>query len=550
MRQARGRAQEVAPPIELGQERPGVSSVILLQWISTILCVLLSAALCACTSVKPVRVATAPAGFRCDPTSQEWLVRPECSNVSPEVAQSYELHFAEFDDQGRPFAKTRRYESTEWQVPSFLHRVRTRVNPQSDAGLAGWRTRPGERISVVVFVHGWKHSARADDGNLRNFRELLYKLDKVEQATGCGRKVVGLYIGWRGSGTWMGDKVETLTTFWSRKLAATHIAQGSIQGLFASLEAIQLEAQNRAAASAPMNDACWQRLNITTVGHSFGGLIAYSALAPSIMREIALSTEEGLLSEGSVSIAKRPQNLTILVNPAVEGIRFAALMEMSRRANPTQYRNPILVSITSKDDIATRRAFPVGRTINTITKSFPPDDSDGRWANLKTFGHHESLQTHRLETAKHLKDRDIVYQADAACIFSQGEGFELRATRDLDRAIALRSRLGQCMKDDANTNGLFPRQFCDAKSASVSTAEPSIVLSPVRNDVNLNIPVWNIITAKPILDSHNDLMNDSLVEFIRQIYIDGTQLHWPRDPKVCLGPAGVQPVQGNASGPL
>ena len=60
-----------------------------------------------------------------------------------------------------------------------------------------------EDLLLVVFVHGWKHSAAAADDNIQLFRQALGNLSSMEQPTSrqAGkepRKVVGVYLGWRG----------------------------------------------------------------------------------------------------------------------------------------------------------------------------------------------------------------------------------------------------------------------------------------------------------------------------------------------------------------
>lgn len=54
---------------------------------------------------------------------------------------------------------------------------------------------------IVTFVHGWNHNASDGDDNLVQFEALLAQLAQLE-ARDRGekaRKVIGVYIGWRGS---------------------------------------------------------------------------------------------------------------------------------------------------------------------------------------------------------------------------------------------------------------------------------------------------------------------------------------------------------------
>ena len=38
---------------------------------------------------------------------------------------------------------------------------------------------PHKGVFTIVFVHGWKHNARADDGNVESFRKLLRQLHEI-----------------------------------------------------------------------------------------------------------------------------------------------------------------------------------------------------------------------------------------------------------------------------------------------------------------------------------------------------------------------------------
>ena len=103
---------------------------------------------------------------------------------SGQVGQAPEAHlgFVEFDDQGalhnRALAKS----------------VTAKVRKLSEEA----------PLLVIVFAHGWKHSARADDSNVQDFADMLLRIAKEDReacagVAGCqDRKVVGVYVGWRG----------------------------------------------------------------------------------------------------------------------------------------------------------------------------------------------------------------------------------------------------------------------------------------------------------------------------------------------------------------
>jgi hypothetical protein len=58
-------------------------------------------------------------------------------------------------------------------------------------------------LTLIVFVHGWKHNARADDDNVREFRQALEAAAFMEQAamekaSVARHRIVGIYVSWRG----------------------------------------------------------------------------------------------------------------------------------------------------------------------------------------------------------------------------------------------------------------------------------------------------------------------------------------------------------------
>lgn len=81
---------------------------------------------------------------------------------------------------------------------------------------------PEQGVMTVVFVHGWKHNAHADDENVKNFRKLL------ESASGKSgpRRVIGVYIGWRGLSIDWGFLANV--SYWDKKAMAQQVAKGGV----------------------------------------------------------------------------------------------------------------------------------------------------------------------------------------------------------------------------------------------------------------------------------------------------------------------------------
>lgn len=461
--------------------------------------------LAGCTTVYPNRIALTNPSPDCAVEDNKGHAGVNCAKEILEIAPSYRLHFAEFDDQGRPFAKQEEFGLAHTQIASFLDDVRTRTSQSGNT----------DGASVVIFVHGWKHSSSYRDSNLQAFRDVLAELAEVEKAALCHREIIGLYVGWRGAGSHLGEPWET-ATFYSRKLAAEHVATGSFQQVLAGVKAIQTETPNKPGVRFPGDPDCTSRLKTTYVGHSFGGLIVISSLTQDLQRGLMLDKERMLTEQRGRDPAKSPDEMVIAINPAIEGARFDSLYHTAAAVNYTTYRSPRLVAITSTDDDATRIAFPLGRTLNTATKQYPPGDDLGRSAARKAVGHDPQFLTHQLSYRPGpdaplpgaLSSGDCGTRRTSASIAD-------RAQMDIARAKEFYSAVGPNYDANAQPNQI--RTFCvsryDGDNIFVLDTYPG-------KQINRNVPIWNVSTSSPVIDHHNDIQNPRLLEFLRQLYVD------------------------------
>jgi pimeloyl-ACP methyl ester carboxylesterase len=260
---------------------------------------------------------------------------------------SYLLAIVEFDDQGLCYARA--------QMQGMVHAVRSLK--QRDP-------------VIVVFVHGWKHDARGDDDNLTQFRTLLARL-----AGQTDRPVLGVFGAWRGM-TWYDQLgVTENVTFWGRKAAAQRVAQGSVREMLGHLRRFRDEQQ--------------QRPVLVIVGHSFGGLLVYAAVAQSLIETA---------SDHSHRPAPDFANLILLVNPAFEAIRYLPVHEqvvLRTQANEfSAVQKPLFISVTAKNDWATGLAFPAGMAIPSLGESVCTRQE--RSSLLFTMGHLRWMKTHDL----------------------------------------------------------------------------------------------------------------------------------------------------------
>jgi len=248
-----------------------------------------------------------------------------------EIDESYLLGFIEFDDQGQ----------LHWrgQMNSVLDKIGEAAASQD--------------LLMIAFVHGWKHSAAPMDGNIETLRHNLRALSALESELSrregrAERKVVGVYLGWRGGSITL--PVVKELTFWDRKNTAHKVGYGGVIEVLAKLEEIK---KIKASIDAPD-----RMTRLVVIGHSFGGAVVYSALAQIMMNRFATT-------QGPVGLATTVEgfgDLVVLVNPAFEALRFSTLSDVANeRRSYFQAQLPVMAVLTSEADDATKRAFPLGR---------------------------------------------------------------------------------------------------------------------------------------------------------------------------------------------
>ncbi len=89
--------------------------------------------------------------------------------------ENYDLAFIEFSDRGNLFNREKYNEVVNY------------ISEQKD-------TEDG--VAVFVYVHGWKHNASNEkNGDVQNFRKVLKIASETNKSK---RKVIGVYVGWRG----------------------------------------------------------------------------------------------------------------------------------------------------------------------------------------------------------------------------------------------------------------------------------------------------------------------------------------------------------------
>lgn len=272
----------------------------------------------------------------------------------------YELAFVEFDDQGRCYDRT--------QMDAVATRLDAMRADQLDA-------------IILVFVHGWKHDARSNDANLTSFRELLVQAVQHEQAIagpGRARPVLGIFVGWRGLTSYGPTGLVADATFLRRQAAGQRVAFGSARELFGRLRHYRNARADQ--GGSPL---------LVLAGHSFGGMIVYSALAQSLIE--AASDPAGRLDS-------RFADLVLLVNPAIEGARYLPVHDLMEkpdyRARVTP-QLPLFVCVQADNDEAVGTWFPIGNARNGVEEDAIGDLE--KRCITHAIGFIDEFATHRLD---------------------------------------------------------------------------------------------------------------------------------------------------------
>ncbi len=310
--------------------------------------------------------------------------KSDCHNAIIERYLEYDLGFIEFTERGNLYDR-----DSAQRVFKLIQR-----EAKSERGVA-----------VFVFVHGWKHNARSNDSNVVQFREFLSRA--AENEVVGKRKVVGVYLGWRGALTNVPLLKET--TYWARKSVAEEVGAGGATEVFTKLHQVlvsqpALRQENRVAPTDnSITGSGLSKNSYVIIGHSFGGAIVLSALHDVLLKNL-VEANPSISDEPSIcNKINRFADALILLNPAIEANKAVLLKEAAARCVFDEHQPPLLHVLSSDGDNATRVFFPLGEYVNVSSPLSPKKLKrklghktivlDERALSLNTVGNLEQFRT-------------------------------------------------------------------------------------------------------------------------------------------------------------
>lgn len=363
-------------------------------------------------------------------------------------------------------------------------------------------------VVIVVFAHGWKHNASWQDGNVNAFRGVLGELQDLENASSFQhttqdgnplplppRKVVGVYLGWRGlSQTWLGLKE---LTFWERKRTAHAVGQGAVSETLVELE--EIRKRSRIVYKDQEINHLRQPTMLIVVGHSFGGAVVHSAIAPLLQEHLI----DVIDNAGKPKPPRGFGDLVVLINPAYEAARFQILKRSSDARAYITDQPATLAIFTSKADWATKIAFKIGRIVSTIFEK-NRKDQDQYGANITAIGHYQPYITHDLKWVPP-KTGEAPQQKNAKVGSSDYMGHQTiddsaKQVHELRRKV----RVSKSKREGEPPPADPPFSFTGSE------------LVPRAGKHHPHDPIYVVSVDKKIIPSHDEFETQAFITFLRE----------------------------------
>jgi hypothetical protein len=249
--------------------------------------------------------------------------------------------------------------------------------------------RTGNPLTVVVYVHGWRHSGQSHD--VLSFNAFLSQLSAAS-AGQSPRRVHGVYLAWRGGAlkhvvpsdaaladvtkAYGGDITSqawrartTVPTFifetfsyFDRKSVPEHMFSGT-----------QLSRSVFSCAFAAKRNA--GDCQVLLMGHSFGGLMLERTIQNATIGELTEAWPWGA-ERPSTPVNPLPFDTVLIVNSAAPSIyakQFQSYLAAHRQAmvdaGTPGANTPFVFSVTSTGDLATGLTHPIANSLSFLVPS-------------------------------------------------------------------------------------------------------------------------------------------------------------------------------------
>lgn len=369
--------------------------------------------------------------------------------------EGYDLAFVEFSERGNVFDRERMNEVIQY------------INNQEKNSRDG--------IMLLVYAHGWHHNAKnQENGDVNDFRNTLRITSKNRFDK---RKVIGVYIGWRGES--LGIDHLNLVTYWGRKNTARQVGGGSVSELLLRL--------NQIAARGEEHNK-----NIFVItGHSLGAALILTAMKDALLERLISAQYvkpgqcgtvrhfRGICSAGCYKARSFGDGI-FLVNPAVEANALVQIKEYLSEQRCYKRDQPKLMHILSSDtDLPTRYAFGIGQFIGVSLMD------------------QEASLTRRIFIGDSLQRKKIYLDEHELDTFTIGNYPVFRTGRS------------------TGINGYEP---CEGKGNCISDEErktygENFPVAPFE-------PVSIIYVDKSFMKGHNDIFNKEVLSYIATAIIE------------------------------
>ncbi len=423
----------------------------------------------------------------------------------------YDLYYAEFDDAGQATDVAKGTSYGQSQLHLIEQSIQTALQADKDEG-----------INIVIFTHGWHGNARADNDYSIEFKAILQDIVAAEtnyqkrlatrgnasERQRIPHRVVGIEIAWRGDSLLTPalpfySASKNALNVWDRKVTAETISTGSVQELLAFLNEIYID--NSCHGTRPnqsLSGAGCDRVHLLSIGHSFGALINFRALAPRLESGLNVRPCYRVFGFG---------DMTILLNPAFEGAHYRGLFNnaISRVSLVGPYfgaespgtcsdttglqadevQIPSIVTLQSMGDTATGTFFPIFRAITTpFEQTLSPAEVTEK---NNAIGWVTDFRTHSLT---------LTPAADGAAN-------------------------DECRNDASSFCPFRAGVQADTSANSTQTSRPGLRLSwqPGTSGLPSYMPLWSVAVDSAIMKDHDDIWNPQIIRLISVLFADAYQ---------------------------